>query len=127
MHPHGERPGQGRFTENAAQKPDGRDAYLYGGKKAGGVFAETYGGLCGLVAGGGPRREPRLAGGHEGDFRHGKNAVQHDEHYKNNYFHVLIVIILAKVSMSFLNMQSILLLFVENVINRDVFIFYACM
>ena len=79
--------GEGGLTDDTVQHPDGGDADLDGGEKAGGVFTEGQGGRGALVAFGHQTLQSRLACREQRHFRHGEQAIEHDQAQQDGGFH----------------------------------------
>ena len=69
----------GRPAESAGENADQGDAYLDGGKEPAGGVGQLQGDPGPLVAFFGPLLKPCLAGGNDGDLRHGEKAVGDDQ------------------------------------------------
>ena len=72
LQPDGQRRGEHRFAEDAAQQADGGDADLDGGQEARRLLAELHGRCRERVPALGERREPRLARGEQRHLGHGE-------------------------------------------------------
>ena len=82
----GERFGQSRAAVGAGQHADQRDAELHRGQELVGIVRQRERRLRALVALFGALLQAHLAGGDDGDLRHGENAVGEDEQEDDEEF-----------------------------------------
>jgi hypothetical protein len=76
LDPGGQAAAEGRLADDAVEHADGSDAHLHRREELRGVVKQAQGRLRTLVTRLPHGREPCLAAGRQGHFRHGKNAVE---------------------------------------------------
>ena len=107
LQPEGEGLGQQGLAIDTVEQTDAGDADLHGGEEMGRIFPELEGDGGGAAPFARHFGETCLACRHDGDFRHGEDAIEQNQSKQDQYFHTAAALPIEKTAGSVMNLRAL--------------------